>query len=171
MKTKLGVLLVVLLTSIILGAAQPARLYACETGGSTTPWDTFVDTNPLGGNGVKSINGTLTVIYNPLAGWLPNFFQGACTNGQATMFYSVRLTYKKKPYTYEGASNVCMGDFGSLGTGGQGDVIYTFMTYVMMGYFPNDAGLTVSAWNVKSLKNAGAGQYSFIGDIEIQFIK
>jgi hypothetical protein len=162
MKTKLGVLFVVLLTGIIFGAAQPAWLYAGETP-SGNLWDPFVNTNPFRGG--TSIPGTLTIIYNPLS--LINFFPSACSNGQATMFYSVRLIHGKTPHTYEGATQVCLGDIGTPGTGGQGDVITSFLNYVMLGFFPSDAGLIVNQWNLKSVKNVGMGSSSFVADLVV----
>jgi hypothetical protein len=164
MKTKSGVLFIVLLTSIILGAAQPARLYAGETP-SGNLWDPFVNINPFRGG--TSIPGTLTIIYNPLS--LFNFFPTACSNGQATMFYSLRLTYNKTPYTYQGATQVCLGDIGTPGTGGQGDVILSFLNYVMLGYFPSQVNLPITRWNLKSVNNPGIStdSLSFVADIVV----
>jgi hypothetical protein len=163
MKPKLGVLVILLLTSIILGAAQPARLYACQTPDGSTPWDQFVNKNSFKGG--TPIQGTLTVIYSPLS--LGNFFPGTCSTSQAIMFYSVRLIYDKKPYTYEGNTTVCLGDFGTPGTGGQGDVIQAFLDFNLRWYFPYQANLPVNQWYIKSLKNAGIGQFSFVGDIVV----
>lgn len=154
---------------MIIGTAQPALLFAGGEGSQGNIWDPFVNTNPFKGGTI--VPGTITIIYNPLS--LLNFFPPSCKGNmpQATMFYSLRLVYNKTPYTYQGVTQVCMGDIGNPGSGGQGDVITSFLNYVMLVYFPVDANLTIGKWNLKSVQMPGISQdgFSFIADIQIAF--
>jgi hypothetical protein len=169
MKTTYRSFFIILILGFIIGVAQPALLYA----GAETPegnvWDPFVNTNPFKGG--TTVPGTITIIYNPLS--LLNFFPLSCSGNmpQATMFYSLRLVYNKKPYTYQGATQVCMGNFGTPGSGGQGDVVTSFLNYIMLAYFPGDTNLNITQWNLKSLQAPGISQngLSFIADIQIAF--
>ena len=135
MKKKWRGFFIVLLAGIILGTANPARLYAGGQTGEGNLWDPFVNTNPFIGG--TRLPGTLTIIYNP--SWLYNFSTTACNNGmpQAPMFICVRFIYSNLIYTYEGSTSVCLGDIGTLGSGGQGDVIMAFLDYVIKDIFQN----------------------------------
>jgi hypothetical protein len=162
MKTKLGIIIIILLTGLIIISMQPVLVYA----GPETPhgnlWDPFVNTNPFFG-GTK-LPGTLTIIYNP--GYLLNYYPTACSNGmpQANMFYSVRFIHNRVIYTYEGSTGVCFGDIGTPGTGGQGDVIMSFLDYVVRQTIP-----TATKWNIKSITNPGisSDSLSFVTDIVV----
>lgn len=169
MKTKLGVIIIVLLTGIILGAAQPAMLYAgAEVGDNSTLWDPFVNLNPLKGK-VAKLTGPLSIYY-----FVDQNLPG-CSNGQdqTIMFYTVRLSSGSNIYTYEGSATGCLGDIGIPGSNGQGDVIMTFLGSVVSGIFPNASGWPVQqGWNLTSVGSPGMGftntSYAFVADLSIE---
>ena len=154
MKKKLEGFFILLLTLLILGAAQPALLYAGGQTGGGNLWDPFVNTNPFNYKDAIKLPGTLTIIYNPSFlinfGQLTNFFPLNCAGQyQATMFYSVRFNYLKNLKTFQGATGVCLGDIGTPGSGGQGDVIMAFLGYVIpdvIDYTP------FTKWNLKTVQ-------------------
>jgi len=154
MKTRLGVLIFVFLTGMILGAMEPALLYGAETPGGNV-WDFVLDTKPFTGT---VLAGPLSIYYEVQS--------GVCNDGQplATMYYTVRLNKKRELYTFQGrASGVCLGDFEP-----QGNEIRNFLeTVVVPGIFPDG----FNSWKFKSI---GKAQFNddnvsraFVADIEI----
>jgi len=167
MKTKSGVIIIMLLTGLIIGAAQPAMLYAGgETGDPTSLWAPFVNTNPLGSKGATQLPGTLTMIYN--TSFLYNYLTSLCSTFQTSMLYSVRFTYNNTFYTYTGSTGVCYGDIGTPGSGGQGDVIMAFLKWALIDIFqsqnPN------FKWNLIKVNNPGIAfdGNSFVTDIIVK---
>ena len=170
MKTKLGVLIFVFLTAMILGTAQPALLYAGpETPGGNL-WDPFVDTSEPSPTDIK-LDGALSIYYEVTC--KPQITKNKpvcypccpCDLGTATMFYTVRLSKEFIVYTYEGSTpGVCLGNIGGPGEGGQGDVIMSFLGTVVTNIF--GSGHT---WKLKSVNNPGIAPDSlaFGADITI----
>lgn len=168
MKTRLGVMIFVFLAGIILGATQPALLYAgAETGGGNL-WDSFVGTPPFPGT---KLSGPLSISYDPDQS--PPY----CANGNyhATMFITVRLTPRKdhdrkvkgpQIYTFdEVKEGICLGDIGTPGSGGQGDVIMNFLgTVVVPGIFGSS-----KHWKLESVTKPGIAPDSlaFVANITI----
>jgi len=163
MRKKMGFLFAVILMLLLLGMASPGGLQA---GGQTTGgnlWDPFIDTSNFTGT---KITGTLSIIYSP--GYLINYYPSICADSaqqQATMFYSARMFYNKRTYTFQGATNVCTGDIGIPGTGGQGDVIMAFLGYNVKNYVLPGA----TDCRLKSVTNPGISpdNLSFTADILI----
>ena len=170
MRTRWGVLIFVFLMGVILGVTQPAFLYAgAETPGGNL-WDAFVNTSPPSPTDIK-VDGALSIYY--VVTCVPQITKSKpvcypccpCEFGTATMFYTVRLTKEFNIYTYEGSTNgVCLGNIGTPGSGGQGDVIMNFLGTVVTNIF--GAGHT---WQLKSVNNPGIAPDSlaFGADITI----
>jgi hypothetical protein len=178
MKTKLGVLIFVFLTAMILGAAQPALLFAGgETGGGNF-WDPFIDTTGFTGTNVF---GTLSIYYNvtcipnpiphPKKKSAPCYPCCPCGLGTVTMSYVVRIPYGEDIngetiiHTYEGSTDgKCIGDIGIPGSGGQGDAIMNFLDTAVTNIFGS-----IRPWKLKAVNNPGISQDSlaFLADIEI----
>jgi hypothetical protein len=158
MKTKLGVIIVVFLASLIIGAAQPAMLYAGIEGEGTL-WDPFIDTSSFKG---IHLTGPISIVYNP------NLLAIPCETGmpRATMFYTVRLksSIDSQIYSFVGATEgVCLGDVGIPGSGGQGDVIMNFLGTVVNNNFPG------AVWRLKAINNpiVTPEGLAFVADIKI----
>ncbi len=169
MKTKLRVLMVGLLAGIILGVTQPALLYAGETGEGNL-WDPFVDTSPPSPTDIK-VDGTLSIYY--VVTCVPQITKSKpacypccpCTLGTVTMSYTVRLSKEFNIYTYEGStSGKCIGDIGTPGSGGQGDVIMNFLGTAVTNIFGSG-----HRWTVKSVNYPGVSgdSLAFVADIAI----
>jgi hypothetical protein len=170
MKTKLGVLIFVFVTAMILGTGLPALLYAgAETGGGTV-WDPFVDTSSFTGTklfGPLSVYLDVTCVPHPTKAKDPACYPCCpCDLGAATMFYTVRLTKGSGIlYTLEGSTDgVCIGNIGTPGSGGQGDVIMNFLNTAVTNIFGPG-----HQWKLKSVNYPGASQDSlaFVADIEL----
>jgi hypothetical protein len=154
MRKRMGVLIFVFLTGMILGAMQPAMLFAGETGGGNI-WDQFVDPKPYPG---IILEGPLSIYYEYLLDVDP------CEDGQpvANMYYTVRLSKHRQLYTFQGTTGVCLGDMLY-----QGNAIREFLgTVVVPGIFPN-----ARHWKLKSINR---GRYhdddfsrAFVADIEL----
>jgi hypothetical protein len=166
MDKKLGTLFIVLLASIIIGVSQPALLYAGE-GSIGNPWDPFVTTKIPNGN-YTTLTGTLSLIYN--SGYLPNFDPKGCSLlglTQGAMYYSVRFSYNNVFPNYEGSTAVCLGDFGTVGSGGQGDIVMAFLDSAVQSTLGVPPG---TKWYLTKVKNPGISSYvlSFTADIVIK---
>jgi hypothetical protein len=167
MKTRLGVLIFVFLTGMILGVGQPAFLYGCETP-TGNAWDPFVGVSVFTLKPISFSGGTK--LAGPLSIYLaPDESAPLCTNGnyEGTMFYTVRLSKGSNIYWDEGETGVneiCFGNIGTPGSGGQGDVIMNFLKTVVLTIFPNAKNA-----QLKSVDNAGASRdsLSFVADIVI----
>jgi len=156
MKTRLGVLIFVFLTGMILGAMEPALLYGAETPEGNV-WDQFIDPKPYKGN---TLSGTLSIYCE---------ITGPCGDSDytATMYYTVRLNKKKDLYTFQGkTAGVCLADIET-----QGNIIKNdFLGWVVVpGIFPDG----FNSWKFKSI---GKAQFNddglsfsraFVTDIEI----
>ena len=132
MKTRAGMIMLVFLTGMILGAAEPALLYGAESGGGNV-WDQFVDPKPYPG---IILEGPLSIYFDITD------FQENCGGVQgnadyvATMYYTVRLNkvkaaYKKNVqfYTFHGKyEGVCL----LTGTDTQGGAIKDFLGNVVI---------------------------------------
>ena len=163
MKTRAGMIMLVFLTGMILGAAEPALLYGAESGGGNV-WDKFVDPKPYPG---VQLEGPLSIYYD-ITGEDPNC--GGIEGNYdivATMYYTVRLNkdkaaYKKNVqfYTFHGKyEGVCL----LTGTDTQGGAIKDFLGNVVIpGIF-----LDFKSWKLKSIDNVGFDEQSFVADIEI----
>ena len=141
------------LTGLIIGAAQPATLYAGgETGDGSDLWSQFIDTSGFKGT---VLNGTLSILY------YPNPLADLCSTGQqqATMFYSVRFIVSKKTMASVGAAAVCL-----LDIAGQGEEIMNFLTG-----FVNKNILTINKCVLKAINNSRItdGSYGFVADITL----
>jgi hypothetical protein len=161
MKKRMGVVIFVFLTGMVLGTMQPAMLFAGETGGGNI-WDSFVDPKPYPGIWLE---GPLSIYYEYVEDDPGN---PSCPGDRLTyMYYTVRLNKevaKGQPplYTFQGTTGICLGDFA-----GQGTVIKDFLgTVVVPGIFPN-----AHSWKLKSIDKA---QYhdddfsrAFVADIVI----
>jgi hypothetical protein len=153
-------ILILITLSILIGAWQTGKLMAASTAGGNI-WDSFIDTSSFSGT---KITGTLSIGY--LTYPQNNPYPGVCGSlPQATMFYTARLNYNKKLYTYTGATNVCKGDVGMPGSGGQGDVIMAFLESCVLQMIPTG----VTEMRLKSVTNAGydADNLSFVSDIMV----
>lgn len=162
MKTKLGIVIIMFLTGIFFGAAQPAIVYAGpETGGGTL-WDPFIDPHPYPGT---KLTGTLSIIYNPNLLAAMTLSDKCSLNGgllSATMFYSVRFSVSSQIYTFVGATEgVCLGDVGQPGSGGQGDLIKAFLGNAVNTIFPG------KGWKLKAVKQPGidSNSFGFVADV------
>jgi hypothetical protein len=165
MKTKSGIIIIILLTGLIIGAAQPAMLYASAEGGDPSNlWDPFVNKTPFSG-GTK-LQGTLTMIYN--TSFLYNYLSSLCSTFQTSMLYSVRFTYSNTFYTYTGSTGVCYGIIGTPGSGGQGDVIMAFLKWALADIFQMSA--QDIKWNLIKVNNPGIAfdGNSFVTDIVVK---
>ncbi len=165
MKKRTGVISIMLLSGLILWAAQPAML--CAGGGTSegTLWDPFINLTPLNGI-VFMLNGTLSISYEP------GQTSPSC-GGQyvANMFYTVRLNKDSKTYTFNGSTDgVCTGDIGVPGSGGQGDVIMGFLGSAVRSIFPNAKN---PKWNLISVSTPWISPLSdaFVADIFIEALK
>jgi hypothetical protein len=159
MKMRSGVIVIMLLAGLIIGFVQPAVLSAGETPSGGNLWDPFINPDHLKGG--TQLPGTLSIIYSPII--FPNNYVDICNgNYQATMFYSVRFKYSNQISTYEGSTGVCLGNIGTPGTGGQGDVIMSFLDQVIRQIIP-----TTNKWYIKSISNPGMSGDSlgFVSDI------
>jgi hypothetical protein len=169
MKTKLGVLIFVFLTGMVLGALQPALVYGgAETPGGTL-WDPFVHVSfftltPTSFHKGTNLAGPLSIVYDVAVDQLLE-----CTTGTANMFLTVRLIggngSHRQIYWFDGETpGICLGDIGTPGSGGQGEKILQFLKNVVLAIFPNakDAQIT-------SVDNAGVAPdgFAFVGDITI----
>jgi hypothetical protein len=165
MKTKSGVIIIMLLIGLIIGASLPDRLYA---GGGTSEgflWDPFINQTPLSGI-VYMMNGTLSISYDVGQA-------SASCGGQyvANMFYTVRLSKDSKTYTFNGSTDgVCTGDIGVPGSGGQGDAIMNFLGTAVRAIFPNAKN---PKWNLVSVSTPWISPVSdaFVADIFIEALK
>jgi hypothetical protein len=165
MKRRMGVLIFVFLTGMILGTMQPATLFAGETPGGNI-WDQFVDPKPYPG---IMLEGPLSIYYEYLFDETGNPLLCEDQQPVANMYYTVRLSKdsdewrRKQPalYTFQGTTGICLGDML-----GQGNVIKEFLGTVVRAIFPK-----AKSWKLKSINNA---QYhdddfsrAFVADIEI----
>jgi hypothetical protein len=156
MKMKLGVLIFVFLTGLVLVATQPALLYAGTETPSGNAWDPFVDTSPFKGT---KLSGPLSIYLEPAS------YSEECGNYKGTMFYTVRLSKGSDIYTFHGkVTDICFGNIGDPGSGGQGDVIMNFLGYVVGQIFGPG-----KLWKLKSVDNPGTApdSQSFVADIVI----
>jgi hypothetical protein len=152
MKTRLGVLILVFLTGMILGATQPTLLYAGAEVGEINPWDKFVYAKPFPGT---RLAGPLSIYYEIL--------EGECDGQPLTnMYYTVRLSKHKDLYTFQGfRGEICLADIDA-----QGEEIMNFLdTVVVPTIFPDG----IQAWKLIDVDNPGIGINgpAFVTDITI----
>ena len=139
MKTRLGVLIFVFLAGMILGASQPALVYASETP-SGNLWSPFLDVSFFTLATVSHPKG-----YIPLAAHLKMDFKSfgyytTCPGSlyEGTLFYNVSSANPNVPWFYTSfTSGVCQGNIGTPGSGGIGDVIMGFLKTVVLQIFPS----------------------------------
>jgi hypothetical protein len=139
MKTRLGVLIFVFLMGVILGATQPGFLYAgAETTGGTL-WDPFLNVSfftlrPVSYAKVNTQAAHLKLNFTS-TGYetcsLTNLYWG-------TLYYTVSGAYPLNiPWQFTSfTSNICAGNIGTPGSGGEGDVIMGFLKTVVLQIFP-----------------------------------
>jgi hypothetical protein len=157
MKTRMFLLSLVSFSMIVFGAALPTLLHAgAETGGGTL-WDPFVGSPPFGGT---KVTGPLSISYDPVDA-------PPCGNDlpQANMFYTLRLIKGSEIYTFDGyTAGICLGDVGTPGSGGQGDVLMSFLDTAVKTVFPR-----AKSWKLKSVDDAGIARDSlaFVADVVI----
>jgi len=158
MKTRLGVLIFVLLAAMILGAAEPAVVHAgYETGGGSV-WTPFLGTPPFG---ETKLTGPLSVYFYPGPPYSycsPGIYEGI-------MFYTVRFIVDFQTYTFDGyTTGVCLGNIGTPGSGGIGDVLMNFLGTAVSAIFPN-----AKSWKLKSIDNPGTSPDSlaFVAGVTI----
>jgi hypothetical protein len=164
MKTRLGVIIFVFLTGMILWGAEPALLYGCETPEGNV-WDQFIDPKPYPG---VHLEGPLSIYYD--LSYNPD---GPCgeSDYEATMYYTVRLNKVKAAdkknvqfYTFQGKTEgLCLLNDTDM----QGAAVKDFLgTVVVPGIFE-----TYKSWKLKSIDNVGYNQddvsSAFVADIEI----
>ena len=146
MKTRLGMLIFVFLTGLVLGGLQPDLLYAGAETTGTTLWDPFVNVSLFTGKSIPhpfhaktNLPGRLSIVYSPSPGGVPCSDD---TNPLATMFYTLRLS---DGWRSENASfytsftpGICLSvdAIGIPGSGGQGDLILEFLKTVVLQIFP-----------------------------------
>lgn len=178
MRKKLGVLMLVLLTGMILGTTQPALIYAggFETG-SGSVWDPFAYISFFKLTPAKYTKGTILSGQLSIAYALsPSAFSGVtCPDSTffvGTMFYALRLSdnekskhddQSKSPQIYRSFTPVvCVGDIGTPGSGGQGDLILQFLKTVVLRIFPDakDAYARIDSVN-------NPDDYTLVADITI----
>lgn len=166
MKKRMGVLIFVFLTGMILGTMQPTMLYGAETPGGNV-WDQFVDPKPFPG---IWLYGPLSIYYDYVYDDSGNVIPCSETGGvAANMFITVRLNkvfdiLRPNPtlYTYQYTNGTCTDDWIS-----QGNEVRNFLeTVVVPGIFPN-----FKSWKLMSITKA---QYhdddfsrAFVADIAI----
>jgi hypothetical protein len=162
MKKRMGVLIFVFLTGMILGTMQPAMLYGAEA--PSDVWDLYLlDPKPYPG---ITLEGPLSIYYEYVYDEYGN--QIDCGEGlglAANMYYTVRLNkeFQWRPtlYTFQGTNGTCLNDWSEQAT-----IIREFLGTAVQGLFPNP-----KSWKVKSINKA---QYhdddfsrAFVADIEI----
>jgi len=170
MKTRVGVMILAVLIGLILGAMQPAMLFAGETPGGDI-WDPLIDPKPYPGIWLV---GPLSIYYEyPLYDEGGN--QYTCDTGDpvAMMFVTVRLNkvldiFRPNPklWTFQYTNGVCLNDWD-----GQGTEIKNFLgTVVVPGIFL-DFNPPKSSWKLMGISKA---QYhdddfsrAFVSDIAI----
>jgi hypothetical protein len=178
MKTRLGVLILVLLTGMILGVGQPALLYGAETPGAYNPcngalelnlWDPFVNvsffTLKCASFKGAQLAGQISLAYG-------GSFMTYCSSGmyEVTMHYTVGLSvddHSRSPQLYLYTSftpGLCQGDYGVPGSGGQGDVIMQFLKTVVLQIFPDARDAYLKSVTNPSYVQSGLG---FTADITI----
>jgi hypothetical protein len=156
MKKRMGVLIFLFLSGMILGTLQPAMVLAGETGGGNI-WDQFVYKHPFQGT---KLEGPLSIYYEY------NFAGGDfvyCNDGQSymvTMYYTVRLKKPRDPslWVFQGSSQrsnpcgICLTNILA-----QGAEINNFLGDIVLGnifatppIFPNG----VKEWHLTSMDNA-----------------
>jgi hypothetical protein len=170
MKTRLGVMILVFLMGLILGAMQPAALFAAEGGGNI--WDEFVDPKPYPGIWFE---GPLSIYYEYQ--YDESFNPVICEDTgdpMTKMFYTVRLNRVTwfnwrddvKLYTFQGfPTPTCLNDWLF-----QGNEIRNFLESVVIpGIFQEG----FYSWKLKSIKKAQFHEdefgisRAFVADIEI----
>lgn len=169
MKKRMGVLILVFLTGLILGTMQPATVFAGETGGGNI-WDQFVDPKPYPGIWLA---GPLSIYYEYVYDDEGNLLTCETGDAVANMFYTVRLNkvldmLRPNPtlYTFQGTTGTCLNDWAF-----QGAAIKEFLgTIVVPGIFLNYNPVK-SSWKLMAVTKA---QYhdddfsrAFVSDIAI----
>jgi len=156
MKKSMGMLICVLLTGMILWAAEPGLLYGAETPEGDV-WDQFVDPGPY----------PKIILAGPLSIYYDIQLDQYCMGGSSyttTMYYTVRLTKNGELDTFQGkAQGVCLADFETQGT----VIKDNFLGGVVVpGIFPK-----FKSWKLKSIANAQFHDddvsRAFVADIEI----
>ncbi len=151
MKTGKIMLIFVFLTGLMLGATQPALLYAAETP-SGNPWDQFVYTKPFKGT---TLSGVLSIYYE-YTGCDTTNCPGDCA---ANMFYIVNLIEQNQPtpFLFQGSSQasypngICLSDVLAQGT-----EILNFFGNIVSGAIPANPPLFpngVTGWHVTAIDN------------------
>jgi len=172
MKKRMGVLIFLFLTGMILGTMQPAMLYAGEVLGN--PWDQLLDTGPYLGIWLK---GPLSIYYEFAYDETGEPIICSGTGDVfAYMYYTVRLNkeldIRPNPdlYTFQGTNGSCLNNWEEQAT-----IIREFLgTVVVPGIFPNAQSWK---WKVKSIKkaqyhdDADSNSRAFVADIEIAVIR
>jgi hypothetical protein len=165
MKKRMGVLIFLFFTGLILGTMQPAMVFAGQTSGGNI-WDQFVDPKPYPG---VWFYGPLSIYYEFID---DDPSDPSCPGDTLTiMYYTVRLNkvldiLRPNPtlYTFQGTTGICLNDWISQGT-----EIRNFLgTVVVPGIFPNG----FQSWKLMSITKA---QYhdeegisrAFVADIVI----
>jgi len=170
MKKKMGVLIFVFLTGMVLGTILPAIVLAGETGGGNI-WDAFIDSKPYPGIWFE---GPLSIYYEYVYDEYGNLLTCEAGDAVANMFYTVRLNKlvwfnypNVKLYTFQGTTGTCLNDWFS-----QGNAIREFLGGVVVpGIFPNG----FQSWKLKSIRKAKYNDddfsRAFVADIEISIRK
>jgi hypothetical protein len=166
MKKRMGVLIFLFLTGMMLGTMQPTMLYAGEAAGN--PWDQLPDLGPY--QPIKWV-GPLSIYYGIIYDeYNVPIDCGGELGYAANMYYTVRLNKESDTgpnftlYTFHGANGTCLNDWT-----GQADEIRNFLrTVVVPGISPK----TGKFWKVESVTK---GSYNdeplisrgFVVDIKI----
>lgn len=144
MKKRMRVLILVFLAGMILGAVQPAMLFAGETQHGF-PWDVFVYPQPFAGT---KLSGPLSIYYLP------------CGDSCFTMYYTVRLSKGFDLYLFQGSTTVSPVNNLNDQTGA---IIIAFLGNVVVpGIFTNGN----NGWALKSIEN-GIVHDETIGQVTI----
>ncbi len=163
MKTLKRVLFFVFLTGMILGAGQPALLYASE--GEHPVWEQWLDTSSFTGT---KLAGPLSIYYEYLPG---QYCNGPGQDGSqvVNMYVTVQLSKGFDLHTFQGKTQNCIGSINS--PGGQGDwIVNTFLDNAVRTLYGPSA-----QWKLKSIDNAqfndqtinGQSSRAFVADIQI----
>ncbi len=166
MRKRMGAIVFLLFTGLILGTTQPVMVSAGETGGGNI-WDPFIDPRPYPGIWLA---GPLSIYYEYVYDEGGNVIPCSDTGGvAANMFVTVRLNkvldmFRLNPtlYTFQYTNGTCTDDWITQGT-----EIKNFLgTVVVPGIYPD-----FKSWKLMSVTKA---QYhdddfsrAFVSDIAI----
>jgi len=140
MKTRWGVLIFVFFAGMVLVGTQPALVYAGSETPSGSLWSPFIGVSfftlqPVSYAKVNTQAAHLKLNFTstgyeicPLTG-----------NYEGTLYYTVSGAYPLNniPWQFTSfTSNICAGNIGTPGSGGEGDVIMGFLKTVVLQIFP-----------------------------------